>query len=336
MSNGQKDPSDKKTKQPVSVVLKNNLFLLKLMLKASPAFVIIPAVDAVRGQLSIFFEHTVGIGYVLEAAEKGYPFEQVFWVIIVLAAAITLGMVFTAFSGDYIMEKERPKVKEKIKIMLYERASKVDLSCYDDPEFYDSQVLALSEVDNQIDKLEGLVISVLSGLTAFTSNGIYFILKDKPSILFVIVSFILGYVFNQMFIKVNYKARIERNPSERKRNYIERMFYLSDYAKELRLHPNAGKQLEEEFAQADDVIISEHKKVAAKRIWFQFLKDYGVGDFLIDGLYITYLVYKAAVLHTLNYSDAVILFNRTGSLRGCMSRFADLGPAAHENSMFID
>ena len=57
MSNGQKDPSDKKTKQPVSVVLKNNLFLLKLMLKASPAFVIIPAVDAVRGQLSIFFEH---------------------------------------------------------------------------------------------------------------------------------------------------------------------------------------------------------------------------------------------------------------------------------------
>ena len=161
MSNGQKAPLDKKTKQPVSVVLKNNLFLLKLMLKASPAFVIIPAIDAVRGQLSIFFEHTVGIGYVLEAAEKGYPFEQVFWVIIVLAAAITLGMVFTAFSGDYIMEKERPKVKEKIKIMLYERASKVDLSCYDDPEFYNSQVLALSEVDNQIDKVEGLVISIL-------------------------------------------------------------------------------------------------------------------------------------------------------------------------------
>ena len=38
------------------------------------------------------------------------------------------------------MEKERPKVKEKIRIMLYERASKVDLSCYDDPEFYNSQV----------------------------------------------------------------------------------------------------------------------------------------------------------------------------------------------------
>ena len=67
-----------------------------------------------------------------------------------------------------------------------------------------------------------------------------------------------------------------------------------------------------------------------------FLRNYAVSDFLIDGVYISYLVYKAAVLHSLNYSDAVILFNRTGSLRGCLSRFADLGPAAHENSMFVD
>ena len=117
MSRDKKNAADQKTKQKASVVLKNNWYLLKLMFKASPAFVIIPALDAIRGQLSIFFEHTVGIGYVLEAAEKGYPFERVALVILILALAITVGMLFTVFSGDYIMEKERPKVKEKIKIM---------------------------------------------------------------------------------------------------------------------------------------------------------------------------------------------------------------------------
>ena len=191
MSRDKKNAADQKTKQKASVVLKNNWYLLKLMFKASPAFVIIPALDAIRGQLSIFFEHTVGIGYVLEAAEKGYPFERVALVILILALAITVGMLFTVFSGDYIMEKERPKVKEKIKIMLYEKAAKVDLACYDNPEFYNSQVLALSEVDNQIDKVEGLVINTLSGLSTFISTGIYFIIKDKPSILFVFVSFIM-------------------------------------------------------------------------------------------------------------------------------------------------
>ena len=335
MSNGQKDPSDKKTKQPVSVVLKNNLFLLKLMLKASPAFVIIPAVDAVRGQLSIFFEHTVGIGYVLEAAEKGYPFEQVFWVIIVLAAAITLGMVFTAFSGDYIMEKERPKVKEKIKIMLYERASKVDLSCYDDPEFYDSQVLALSEVDNQIDKLEGLVISVLSGLTAFTSNGIYFILKDKPSILFVIVSFILGYVFNQMFIKVNYKARIERNPSERKRNYIERMFYLSDYAKELRMNPDVAGIMYDRFDKASEEIIETDRKYSRKRFFIEFMRKHIANFFICDTIYIAYLVVMAVVTKSVSIATLAILYNSFGRLKHGMNVFTETYPASCETSLYI-
>ena len=161
-------------------------------------------------------------------------------------------------------------------------------------------------------------------------------MTDPIGLAFVFASFILRFVVSKKLNKVNYENRLAVNPHMRKRDYVSRVFYLKDFAKELRLHPNAGAQLEEEFSEANDNIIKEHKKVAVKRVCFQFLKDYGVGDFLIDGLYITYLVYKAAVLHTVNYSDAVILFNRTGSLRGSMSRFADLGPKAHENSMFVD
>ena len=50
-----------KTKQSVKEVFGNNFFLLKLMFTASPTYIIFMAFDAVRGPLSIFFEHTVGI-----------------------------------------------------------------------------------------------------------------------------------------------------------------------------------------------------------------------------------------------------------------------------------
>ena len=111
-----------KTKQSVKEVFGNNFFLLKLMFTASPTYIIFMAFDAVRGQLSIFFEHTVGIGYVLEAAEFNYPFKRVAAVILILAACIELGMVFTVIVGDYLGEKEKPKIREKIKMMLYEKA----------------------------------------------------------------------------------------------------------------------------------------------------------------------------------------------------------------------
>ena len=108
---------------------------------------IFAVLDSVRNQVSIFFEHTYGIGYVLEAAEFHYPFRQVAMFLLILAGCITLGMVFTVFVGDYVMEKERPKIREKIKFQFYEKARELDLECYDNPEYYDQLVLVLAEVD---------------------------------------------------------------------------------------------------------------------------------------------------------------------------------------------
>ena len=210
------DEKDKKIKQPASQVIKNNFFFMKMMFDASPKFVILPAIDAIRGQCSIFIEHVFLIGFVLEAAEFGYSFRRVAAMIILIAALITLGMVYTVFAGDYMMEKERPKVREKIKMRLYEKARSVDLSCYDDPEFYNSQVMSIAEVDKRIDSTMEFIISVLSGLTVVILTGGYFLIKDKFSILFVLVSFILSYFANQAYNRLSFKVRMLRYPPMRK------------------------------------------------------------------------------------------------------------------------
>ena len=232
--------------------------------------------------------------------------------------------------------KYKPRLYRALKEQMFKKASEIDLYCYDDPKYYNDFVLSVSESEAAIDRFLELLNMAVQSVTVLLTTGIFYLMTDPAGILFVLASFILRMLVSKKLNKVNYDNRLKVNPHMRKRDYISRVFYLKDFAKELRLHPNAGRQLENEFAEANDSIISEHKKVAAKRTVLQFLKDYGTGDFLLDGLYITYLVYKAAVEHSLSYSDAVILFNRTGSLRGCMNRFADLGPKAQENSMFVD
>ena len=136
--------------------------------------------------------------------------------------------------------------------------------------------------------------------------------------------------------KLNFDVRLKVNPLERKRNYVSRVFYLNDYAKELRLHPKVGDKLEKEFEETNDEIAKEQKRVGLKRTFLNFTRDYVVGDFIMDGLYITYLVFKATVLKTLAYSDAVVLFNRTSSLRRGFANIADVVPMAQENSLYID
>lgn len=322
--------------KPRSTVLKNQIFLWKLCFKTCPLYMIYHLYDAFRYQGVIFLEHVLGIRYVLRCAEFHEPFSKALFYIGMILLMNILQIIPDGFFIYGWQFKYKPRLYRALKEQMFQKASKIDLYCYDDPAYYNDFVLSVSESEAAIDRFLELLNMTVQAITVLFTTGIFYLMTDPIGIAFVFVSFIMRFVVSKKLNKVNYANRVAVNPHMRKRDYVSRVFYLKDFAKELRLHPNAGTQLEEEFAQADDAIIAEHKKVAGKRIWFQFLKDYGVGDFLIDGLYITYLVYKAAVLHTVNYSDAVILFNRTGSLRGSMSRFADLGPKAHENSMFID
>ncbi|MCR4952471.1 MAG: ABC transporter ATP-binding protein/permease [Treponema sp.] len=326
--------SSKKTS--ASNVLKNQIFLLKLCFKTCPLYMIYHLYDAFRYQGIIFLEHVLGIRYVLRCAEFHEPFSKALFYIGLILLINVIQIVPDGFFIYGWQYKYKPKLYRALKEQMFKKASEIDLYCYDDPAYYNDFVLSVSESEAAIDRFLELLNMIVQAVTVLFTTGVFYLMTDPVGIAFVFVSFIMRFVVSKKLNKVNYENRLAVNPLIRKRDYISRVFYLKDFAKELRLHPRAGDQLQEEFAQADDKVINEHKKVATKRVWFQFLKDYGVGDFLIDGLYITYLVYKAAVLHSLNYSDAVILFNRTGSLRGSMSRFADLGPKAHENSMFID
>jgi ATP-binding cassette subfamily B protein len=325
-----------KTKQSVKTVFSNNFYMLKLIYQASPSFVLFQAADAVRGQLSIFFEHTVLIGYVLEAAEFGYPFRRVAWVILLLAALITVGMLFTVYQGDYVGPRERPKVREKIKMKLYEKARDMDLECYDDPEFYNSQVLAISQIDDQIERVIKFVIDTLSGLAAFTSTAIYFLYKDRTAILFALGAFVLSMLFEQLYNKQNYLAKVENIPASRKRDYIKRIYYLNDYAKEIRLNPGVSDVLIERFDAANDEVYAVEKKYALKKWFFGFMRRYVCNSFFADVLFIGYLVYQAAVLHTISYSTLAILYGSFGRLKNSMRVFSETYPFACETSLYVN
>lgn len=330
-----KNKKNDETKQSFGTVCSNNWFLLKLCLAASPAYIIFPVLDSIRNQVSIYFEHTVGIGYVLEAAEFGYPFRRVAMIILILFLAITLGMVFTVWVGDYVKEKCRPKVREKIKLMLYEKAQDLDLQCYDNPKYYDEMVLALSEVDNQIERCVTFWQNVMSGLATLITSAIYFLKKDKLSVLFAVISFVLTFLFTMAYNKISFKIRVEKNPHERKREYVKRVFYLPDYAKELRLNPEVNEVLMDRFEKANQDVYDAEKKYARKHFAIGYLRNYISNDFVSNVLYISYLVFLSAIKHVLSYSTVAILFNNFNRLKRSLSVFTDTYPFAAETSLYV-
>lgn len=317
-------------------VWENHLYLWRLCFQTAPGYMIYFIYDAFRYQIMIFLEHTLGIRYVLHCAEYGEPFWKA---LLVIGIILLINMIQIIPDGYFIhgmTYRVKPKLYQALKEKMYEKAAELDLECYDNPQYYNEFVLAVAEAESSIDRFLALLNSITQSITIVLSTGVFFLMTDAVGILFVLVSFVLNFFLAKLLNKLNYEVRLKVNPWERKRNYVSRVFYLNDYAKELRLHREVGDILEKDFEESNEEIIKEQKAVSGKRAGLTFAQRYLAGDFIIDGLYIAYLIFQAAVLHTIDYSNAVVLFNRTGSLRGGMRGLSEIAPKANENSMYVD
>lgn len=317
-------------------VMKNQLYMWRLCFKVCPGYMLYTIFDAFRYKFMIFLEHVLCIRYILHCAEYGEPFYKAFIFVGIVAVLMFILMVPDGYFIHNLHFRCKPKLYRALKEQMFEKASMLDLNCYDDPEYYNRFVLAVSEAESSVERFLLTVKNAVQCLTSLASLGIFYLLVDWKGIIFVSVSFVLRFILSKRLNKVNYNVRMEVNPKERKRNYVNRILYLKDYAKELRMHPGVGSYLTEEFEQANEEMTAINKKASGKRLFLQFCRTYLAGDFITDVLYIAYLIYSAAVLHTVDYSSAVVLFNNQGSLRGSMNMLADLISQTHENSLYID
>ncbi len=313
----------------------DNLFLFKLCFKASPGYMILHIVETIRNEIVVFLEFTFGLNFVLECAEFGKPFKTAAVFLCCLLAFVVLGLWFNAFVFQKLQQKSQPKIKQEIKEMFFRKAKEIDLECYDDPEFYNNYVLSVSEVENQIGRIFTVLTNLFTGVTSIILSGAFFIGSDPVSFIFIAVSFVASLWSGKALNKLNFKIRNDKNPYERKLGYVNRVFYLNDYAKEVRLNTEISNELLKDFDETNDKVLDIDKKNAGKRFGLQLMKDYICNSFLIDVVYMIYLVYSAAVLHHISYSNVAVMRGTANRMKNRMRQFADVYPKMQEIGLYV-
>lgn len=323
-------------KESLRKVVADNWFLFRHCFKAAPACMILLIVEHIRNEIVVFMEFTFGLNYVLECAEFGRPFKDAAIFLASLLAFVVLGLLFNAYLYQKIQMKSQPKIKQALKEMMFKKAKEIDLECYDDPEFYNDYVLSVSEAENQVDRMFGVLWSLFTGITSVALSGAFFIGNDPVSFIFVAVSFAASLWSGKALNKLNFKIRNEKNPYERKLGYVNRVFYLNDYAKEVRINTEVSELLLVDFDDTNDRSLEIDEKNARKRFGLQFSKDYLCNDFLIDVIYMIYLVYSAAVLHRISYSNVAVMRGTANRMKNNMRRFSDTYPKMQEISLYVE
>src|SRR5690606_15918886 len=171
-----------------------------------------------------------------------------------------------------LQPKGLEKLNLKIKEELYAKAARTDLACYDDPDYYNEFVLSVGEVQRRAGETIDYVNKISSNITTVIFVSGFFLLQDRVGMVFVAAaatgSLLVGLALN----KLRFRMRVELNAKERKRNYVNRVFYLADYAKELRLHDVTGK-LDRDFRTSNHEVQAVIRRYSGRITLLSFLSS---------------------------------------------------------------
>ncbi|WP_395021499.1 ABC transporter ATP-binding protein [Robinsoniella sp. RHS] len=219
--------------------------------------------------------------------------------------------------------------------LLYEKASNIDLECYDDPKFYNDLVWATSEADSRYVEVLESVSEFIGAFAAVVVVSIYVLIQNPSGILFVLIAFIATVLIGLVINRLNFDLKEKLRFFERKRDYISRLFYLKDYAKEFRFS-NLKDKMYKDFRDISEdmqgIVDNKSKKITV----FSILSDYFCNSFIFDGLYLVYLFYLAVVKNTLLFGTIFVLYRSASWMKDHILSFSQFLIMFQEHSLYID
>ncbi|MBQ2915317.1 MAG: ABC transporter ATP-binding protein [Clostridia bacterium] len=325
----------KKTKfsqNPVKV-WKNLWFMVQYVIKYVPSYIFVTLIEGVgRG-----FWHIFGVlfmKYLFDAVESGLDFATVmFWTVLWLAYQLVFEL-FNKWRLKVYVPKAKLVLHEKIQNELYIKARNLDQSCYDDPEFYNDFIWAIRESDERVSSImENFGLFINRVICSAVVLGILVTL-DLPVTVFLLVSLLVGFILKNILSKMNVQQDEEINPIKRKLEYIDRVFYLPDRAKELRLG-GIAEYLHESYKTTVNERISCIKKWFKKRLKFSLVSDFII-EFMPETGATFYLLIRYILDPTLTLGSFTASFSAMWKLFWTIDDIGNYFTKFGEHSMYIE
>lgn len=326
----------RKNDQPLPKIWRNNLFLLRIAFQEAPYYAFHQLMSVAKNRAIVFVEHIYMIGFVINAIMDQRPFREVALFIGTVFIVITLWVnVWDNIVSARIEPVAKQKIDKRLRMELYAKAANIDLKCYDDPEFFNDFVWAMGEASTRLHKVLQTAADFVGHIVSVCIVGGYILTQDPLGLVFVLISF-LGIILvaaRQNRLRLDLNERMK--PLERKRDYVSRVLYLADYAKEIRLNRIKGK-LYKAFGEAADGLDRETRRgtwaISACAFCIHFVFD----TLMMDGLYLITLLYRTIVRHTFQYGTMVTLYNSCGQIRRSLLDLSRTIPEFLEHSLYID
>lgn len=295
----------KEKKLSLKQTLDNAFFALGLGLKFSKPIFFNIIFIAILGYFQWVFFSSVFMKNIVGSLDRGDDYRKILSYIGICGLLVGLMNLYQHYFENVTLPIELTRLYGKLYHMLFDKAKNVELSCYEDSDFYNRYTMAMDGADLRISDIVRRFWGIIFGSIA---TGFVFYLMfsiDRFAVIFILCPLIGNFVFGS--IKNNYELKRykEQVPGNKMMNYVSRVMYLPDYAKEMRLF-GVYNLLKKQYSDATDNNVAAASKYAFRNAFVNFWKITFTFSVIFEGV-LFYAIYRNLVTNSISLADLTIM-----------------------------
>ncbi len=299
----------KKDKQKTNHSMASNIFFfVRLMFSVSPLLVLGELMWGLLMILPNNLIRVIGVKYIIDVVTEGTNLERIFYAVGIIALVLVGSTVISWLFREFYWNMERERLYYGLNQKLYDKARSLDLESYDNPEFYNNFILTIESSSGNIQNLLGLVRMYIGHIISLVTVSSVLFTIDPWCLAIILVVICVFLPISKKVGTLMMERRIENAKYHRRADYFQRVFYLQDYAKEVRMN-NISPLLINRYNDAADDVINNQKKYWDKISTLNCLQTLGVQELGFMFFLPLYMGYCVLVKETLSAGDFVATFN---------------------------
>ena len=311
-----------KLHEPVKVpILKNVIFALKLVWEADKRLLIGYFVTEISNKvLSMYVQNILFLKVLLSIIDGDADFKTYFFYLLLFFLVYLFVRVVSAYAERTRLISTKVVLK-KVNNKIFEKAIQLDVSCYENPDFYDKyQRATLVLSSSYYDLICWDVAAVVGGIIALICV-ITTVTVINPMYLLFLLPVTLVFAIEVLKSKAVYKRDLQMTTNNRIKAYIQRTMFLKEFSKDMRTS-NIFSVLIKRFKGAIDANIVILKKYGVKLFLYSMLSSL-FSDFIpIIGTY-AFAGYQFIFTNALTISDFSVVLASINSVRDSTMSIAE-------------
>ena len=324
---------EKKSKTRINAV-RNNFYALGLVWKICPIPVLHMAISRLLYYFGWLFYSAFFMRYVINALQSGESFKAIMTFILITIVVFASMALYNSYIQGYVAPVANATLNKQLYQKLFKKSSNVELECFENSEFYDKYTLAMKNADtnlyNTVDQLFGVLFGFIASIFAF----LFMFQVDKISVAFILFPIIGNFFFRRLINKLEYLRQQDMAPHNRRVDYINRVMYLKDYAKEIRL-TSIFNLLKRQYTEAIKGLVEVIKKYIIKSVIYHWFWVMFTFSFIFEGLLI-YGAYRTLVSDTMTLAQLAVITSMMVSTTWILIGFTDSVTASLKNGLFVE